>query len=93
MVQTTAGKSAGSLTIGALETIASKKLPRWLSDFQSNHPDINLRLKVACSGELLRELEDGVIDAAFCFDKRDLDERFARRTISMEPMVLVAPTK
>jgi DNA-binding transcriptional LysR family regulator len=90
-VQATAGRAAGSVTIGALETIASTKLPRWLSKFRSNHPDINLRLKVAGSGTLLRNLKDGEIDAAFCFDSGDLDERLAKRTISVEPLILVAP--
>jgi DNA-binding transcriptional LysR family regulator len=90
-VQATEDRSVGSVTIGALETIAAATLPRWLSDFRSNHLDIHVRLKVAGSGELLRKLEDGEIDAAFCFAKCDLDDRFARRTMSMEPLVLVAP--
>jgi DNA-binding transcriptional LysR family regulator len=83
--------AAGSVTIGALETVASVKLPRWLSNFRNRHPDVDLRLKIAGSGALLRDLKDGVIDAAFCFDKGDLDEGLAKRTISVEPLVLVAP--
>ena len=91
MMQATAGHTAGSVTIGALETVASAKLPRWLSDFRSRHPDVYVRLKVAGSGALLRDLKDGEIDAAFCFDRGDLDERLAKLTISVEPLVLVAP--
>ena len=60
-VKANMGKTAGTVTIGALETIASVKLPRWLSAFQDDHPDINLKLKVAGSGDLLRKLEDGEI--------------------------------
>jgi DNA-binding transcriptional LysR family regulator len=92
MIQAAAGHTAGSVTIGALETVASVKLPGWLSDFRSHYPDINLRLKVAGSGALLRDLKDGEIDAAFCFDRGDLDERLAKRTISAELLVLVAPS-
>jgi DNA-binding transcriptional LysR family regulator len=91
MVQQAAGHTAGAVTIGALETIASAKLPRWLAEFRSHHPDVNLRLKVAGSGELLKQLEGGEIDAAFCFDRWELDERLAKRAISVEPLVLVAP--
>jgi DNA-binding transcriptional LysR family regulator len=91
MVQATAGRAAGSVTIGALETIASARLPRWLLDFRSDHPDIHLRLKVAGSGDLLRKLESAEIDAAFCFDKGDLDDHLAKRTISAEPLILIAP--
>ncbi len=90
-VNAAGGQTVGPLTIGALETIAAAKLPRWLSGFRSDHPDIDLRLKVAGSGELLRMLEDGGIDVAFCFDKGGLDERFASRTVSMEPLVLIGP--
>ncbi|WP_342237601.1 LysR family transcriptional regulator [Inquilinus sp. OTU3971] len=90
-VQAAAGRMAGMLTIGALETIAAATLPQWLSGFRDGHPDIDLRMRVAGSGELLRMLEDGRIDITFCFDRGSLDERFARRIVAMEPLVLVAP--
>ncbi|WFU01084.1 LysR family transcriptional regulator [Rhizobium sp. CB3171] len=90
-VEAASGRTAGTVTIGALETIASVKLPQWLAAFQSNHPAINLRLKVAGSSDLLRKVEDGEIDVAFCFDKDGLDERLAKRMISAEPLVLIAP--
>lgn len=89
-VEATTGAAVGTVTIGALETIAAVKLPQWLAAFQSDHPEIGLRLKIAGSDALLRQLEDGEIDVAFCFDKGGLDERLARRTISAEPLVLVA---
>jgi DNA-binding transcriptional LysR family regulator len=89
-VEANIGKTAGTVIIGALETIASVKLPRWLSAFQDDHPDINLKLKVAGSGDLLRKLEGGEIDVGFCFDKGALDERLAKRTISAEPLILIA---
>ena len=91
MTQQAAGQTGGSVTIGALETIASAKLPRWLSEFRSRHPEVNLRLKIAGSGELLRKLHDGEIDVVFCFDRGDLDERLAKRMLSAEPLALIAP--
>jgi DNA-binding transcriptional LysR family regulator len=89
-VEATTGAAVGTVTIGALETIAAVKLPQWLAAFQGDHPEIGLRLKIAGSNVLLRQLEEGEIDVAFCFDKGGLDERLARRTISAEPLVLVA---
>lgn len=92
-VQATAGQTAGALTIGALETIASARLAPWLPGFQADHPGVIVRMKVADSGTLLRQLEDGDIDVAFCFGRRDVakgGERLARRTIAAEPLVLVA---
>ncbi|AYG61525.1 LysR family transcriptional regulator [Rhizobium jaguaris] len=90
-VKAASGVAAGTVTIGALETVASMKLPLWLPAFQSDHPDISLTVKVTGSGDLLRKLEDGEIDVAFCFDKDDLDERLAKRIISAEPLVLITP--
>lgn len=92
-VMAASGTSGGVLTIGALETIASSRLAPWLPGFQAGHPDITVRMKVADSGTLLRLLEGGDIDVAFCFDRGDgakADERLARRTIAREPLALVA---
>ncbi|QKC89504.1 LysR family transcriptional regulator [Mesorhizobium sp. NZP2234] len=91
-----AGQTSGALTIGALETIASARLAPWLPGFQASHPEITVRMKVADSGTLRHLLEDGDIDVAFCFERRDgggaaADERLASRTIGAEPLVLVAP--
>ncbi|MBZ9746633.1 LysR family transcriptional regulator [Mesorhizobium sp. CO1-1-7] len=89
-----AGQTSGALTIGALETIASARLAPWLPGFQASYPDIAVRMKVTDSGALLRLLEEGDIDVAFCFERRDMsnggaNQRFARRTILAEPLALV----
>ncbi|TJV03541.1 MAG: LysR family transcriptional regulator [Mesorhizobium sp.] len=94
-VQAAVGQTSGQVTVGALETIASARLAPWLPGFQARHPGIIVRMKVAGSGALLRQLEDGDIDVVFCFEPRHFakdasDQRFARRTIMAEPLVLVA---
>lgn len=90
-VQTAATQAVGPLTIGALETIASARLPRWLMTFRGEHPNVSVQMKIAGSGALLQKLESGDIDVAFCFDRGELGERFFKRPISTEPLVLVAP--
>lgn len=90
-VETAAGRSGRNLTIGALETIGAARLPQWLGVFQHRQPDAQVKLKIAGSGTLLRDLEQGTLDAVFCFDKGLVDERFAKRALLTEPLVLVAP--
>ncbi|TIQ30841.1 MAG: LysR family transcriptional regulator [Mesorhizobium sp.] len=93
-IDATRSETAGSLSIGALETIASARLPEWLADFRAAHPDMDIRLKIAGSGELRRKLGEGEIDVAFCFDRPgagEADERLARRVVAAEPLVLIAP--
>ncbi|AZO70295.1 MULTISPECIES: LysR family transcriptional regulator [unclassified Mesorhizobium] len=93
-VDASKGETAATLSIGALESIASVRLAGWLADFQAVHPDISIKLKIAGSGELLRRLGDREIDVAFCFDRSGAsapDDRFARRIVAAEPLVLIAP--
>lgn len=88
-VTSISGSIDGALTIGALQTIASSKLPEWLTKFRSKHPNIAIRLKVAGSGDLIQQLDTGGIDAAFCFDQGNFDNRLARRVIATEPLILI----
>ncbi|MFS8045102.1 LysR family transcriptional regulator [Rhizobium sp. BR 314] len=90
-IAATGGSEKGTVTIGALETIASARLPKWLADFQATHSDIGFRLKIAGTGELMRKLEAGELDVVFCFDGGGLDERFVKRAVAREALVLVAP--
>jgi DNA-binding transcriptional LysR family regulator len=85
--------AAGSLSIGALETIASARLAPWLAGFRAAHAGIDIKLRIAGSGELLRRLGDGEIDVAFCFERSaELEDgRFARRVVAAEPLALIAP--
>ena len=88
---------AGTVSIGALETIASARLAGWLAGFRAAHPGIDIKLKIAGSGDLLRRLGDSEIDVAFCFerppeiDAGETDRRLARRVVAVEPLALIAP--
>ncbi|TPK96035.1 MULTISPECIES: LysR family transcriptional regulator [unclassified Mesorhizobium] len=93
-IDTTSAEAAGSLSIGALETIAAARLAPWLAGFRADHSDNDIKLKIAGSGELLRRLGDGEIDVAFCFERSDAgeqDPRLARRVVAVEPLALIAP--
>ncbi|MDX8526375.1 LysR family transcriptional regulator [Mesorhizobium sp. MSK_1335] len=98
-VDATRAGTAGNLSIGALETIASARLAGWLAAFRATHAGIDIKLRIAGSGELLRRLGEGEIDVAFCFERPpelDIDagapdQRLARRVVAVEPLALIAP--
>lgn len=84
------GRDGGAVTLGAPETIAAARLGPWLANFRADHPDIDIRVKIGGSGELLGKLAAGEIDIVFCFDTGQADERFVRRRIGEEPLVLIS---
>ncbi|WP_027169726.1 LysR family transcriptional regulator [Mesorhizobium sp. WSM3224] len=98
-VDGTRAETAGTLSIGALETIASARLAGWLAGFRAAHGGIDIKLRIGGSGDLLRRLGEGEIDVVFCFERpADLDvdagepdQRFARRVVAVEPLALIAP--
>ncbi|RVD55605.1 LysR family transcriptional regulator [Mesorhizobium sp. M2D.F.Ca.ET.185.01.1.1] len=98
-IDATRAGTAGSLSIGALETIASARLAPWLASFRADHAGIDIKLRIAGSGDLLRRLGEGEIDVAFCFERPTQldgntdapDQRFARRVVAHEPLALIAP--
>ncbi|PBC07232.1 LysR family transcriptional regulator [Mesorhizobium sp. WSM3859] len=96
-IDATGAGTAGSLSIGALETIASVRLAPWLAGFRATHAGIDIKLRIAGSGDLLRRLGDGEIDVAFCFERPPeldtgaSDRRLARRVVAVEPLALIAP--
>ncbi|TPJ23607.1 LysR family transcriptional regulator [Mesorhizobium sp. B2-7-2] len=93
-IDATSAEAGGGLSIGALETIAAARLAPWLAGFRADHPGIDIKLRIAGSGELLRRLGDGEIDVVFCFEQSNAgepDPRFARRLVAAEPLALIAP--
>ncbi|WP_338425486.1 LysR family transcriptional regulator [Sphingopyxis kveilinensis] len=81
---------SGTLAIGALETIAAQWLPERLSGFRKAHSDIGLRLQAANSGDLMRLVKDGGLDAILCFEARDLDPKLVGRVVAHEPLALIS---
>lgn len=88
-VADTIDSESQSLTVGCLETIASCRLASWLPDFRASHPKVDVKLRIAGSGELRRLLEQGQLDAAICFHDDDPGHGFVVRTLGREPLALL----
>lgn len=80
--------AAGTVVLGALETIAATRLAPWMAAFGRAQPGIALQLRVMGSAGLLRAVTEGELGAAFCFERGALDPRLAQRVVAQEPLVL-----
>jgi DNA-binding transcriptional LysR family regulator len=89
-VAASAEQGTGSVRIGALETIASTTLPKWLTAFRSALPGIDVKLRITGSAGLFQLLRGGDIDVAFCFERDNLDGRWMKRVVTQELLILVA---
>lgn len=84
------GTPAGPLTMGSLETTAALRLPPVLAAYAGAHPAVDLVLRTGTTAELVAQVLDRRLEAAFvCGPVRhpDLVERVAFR----EELVLAAP--
>lgn len=80
-----------ALVIGALETLAASRLPRWLDDLRGRHAGITVNVTVAGSGALLQGVKDGSLDAALCFDRSQRDQQLVTRVLGTEELVHIGP--
>ncbi|WP_119419542.1 LysR family transcriptional regulator [Desertibaculum subflavum] len=84
------GMPAGPLAIGSLETTAALRLPPVLVAYAGAHPAVDLALRTGTTAELIAQVLDRRLEAAFvCGPVRhpELIERLAFR----EELVLAAP--
>ncbi|MBN9062027.1 MAG: hypothetical protein BGP06_14590 [Rhizobiales bacterium 65-9] len=84
----------GKLTIGLIGAALLGPLPRILSEFHTQFPDIVLNFvdNVAPSEALLRTLDEGVTDAVFIHPPARAQGDYGRMIIVKEPLVAVLPT-
>src|SRR5262245_3662376 len=66
-VAAAADLTAGTLTIGGLETLCCSYLPPLLARFRGEHSDVHVRLMVANSAALRNGLRTGSMDVCFAF--------------------------
>ncbi|WP_297215781.1 LysR substrate-binding domain-containing protein [uncultured Desulfovibrio sp.] len=62
---TTYATLAGRLTIGASTTLADFVLPVILYDFHSTHPNVRIRCESGNTHDILRDVENGLLDVGF----------------------------
>jgi DNA-binding transcriptional LysR family regulator len=87
-----AGLVAGTLTIGALETLCANFLPPMLARFRQRFPAIGLILKAAGSGELRNGVRNGALDLCFAFGAMPPDRALQSEAMAHDRLVLIMPS-
>ncbi|MBW8483774.1 LysR family transcriptional regulator [Actinomadura parmotrematis] len=59
------GEVRGRLAVGLIPTVAAVDVPAVLRDFRRRHPEVRISLRVGGSDELVEQVREGVVEAAF----------------------------
>jgi DNA-binding transcriptional LysR family regulator len=87
-----AGLVSGTLRIGSGSPTGPVPLPATLAEFQRRHPAVEIVLRDTTSEELVRWLQDGIVDAALVsFAPEHLPDRVHGTLVTREPMVALLP--
>jgi len=82
----------GSLEVGVVPSVLLHLLPPALAAIRDRHPDMEVKVKVALSGELANSLKSGEIDAAIATEPDAQIDGLRQTPIGSEPLVLIAPS-
>lgn len=81
---------AGTLTIGAPESLAAFRLPEIIRDFKSRYPEVKIILKPGVCWELPNLIRSGDLDLAFLLQPETKDRDLCIETLVQEKMALIA---
>lgn len=82
---------AGRLRVGLIDAAALNHFPGVLRTFRRAHPDVDMRLTVAPSGELLDQLGRGALDLVVVVAPASPVDGFEQQDLLEEPLVVVPP--
>jgi DNA-binding transcriptional LysR family regulator len=82
---------SGTLRIGTMESTATSRLPRYLSDYHARYPNVHIHLEVDTAGGLADRLLAHEIDAAFIAEPLELANVTTEATFEEQLMLVVPP--
>jgi DNA-binding transcriptional LysR family regulator len=82
---------SGRPRVGMIDAAAVGHFPDVLRRFRQDHQDLDLRLVVGPSGQLLDDLEAGSLDLAVCVDPGDSRRGIRTRPLLEEDIAVYAP--
>lgn len=81
----------GSLSIFASVTACQSFLPRVLSSFRRDYPEVQLRLETGYAADALGMLTNGAVDVTVAALPDKVSESLSSRVLLVTPLVFVAP--
>lgn len=89
VVEAVEGLQRGALTLGVMQASWLFDLAGLLARFRAAHPRIQLRLRQASSAEMVRLLDEGVLDLIFTTAADETSERVQTLPLVESPLVVV----
>lgn len=87
---TNGGEPAGTLTIGAPETVLTYRLPSVLQRFRTRFPRVRLLFRPTPNAELQRAIGEGVLDVGFGLGEPMQSRSLEAELLGTEPLAIVA---
>lgn len=87
----TGGHVSGTLAFGTLRTGANSLVPNALATLQGRYPELNFRLRIGMSEELMREVVSGQLDAALVSEHVAVPPGLRWTEVLNEPLVVITP--
>jgi DNA-binding transcriptional LysR family regulator len=81
---------SGTLTVSAVESLTTYRLPPVLRAFRQRYPKVRLLLRTLLLGDARSELAEGTLDAALILDDTDPPPGVAAEPLLREPIVVFA---
>lgn len=88
----TAGRVRGTMAFGSLRTCANSIVPNALAAMRTTYPELNFRLRVGKSEELMNNVASGQLDAALVADHVTVPSTLRWTPVIEEPLVVLMPT-
>ena len=89
--QRTRSGDHGRLRLGMIDASAVQHHGEALRRFRAEHPELRIHLRVAPSGDLLRELVDGALDLAVCVEPPEPVRGVSTEVVLSEDLAVYAP--
>lgn len=81
----------GTLTIGVLQTVNAYLIPKIVSDFSSQFPDVSLKVQELAAPQVEQKVYDGEIDAGISFHPTEHKNLSFSRLFKEELVLIVNP--